>query len=125
MIGKIIAATLISSSFLGSFADAKEPNLISQQKNFSLTNGLIGSLTAPYISMQSVVTGYGQLGCLQKAESRIYQIGATNVTRTSNTVIATYGGTEKILVWCRGPEAIVTVSGNSPTAIKDDLVGYL
>ena len=85
MIKKIITAVVIGGVCFIPFAKASE-NKPTAQKSFSSMNAFVGGSNAPQISMSYVNTGYGLLGCLQKSESRAYQIGANNVTRTNSSV---------------------------------------
>lgn len=75
----------------------------------------------PGLAWSFAPTGYGQLGCIQRAESKLYQIGATNVNR--NNVINVFGNliNEKIGVSCRGAEAIIIVAGDDPFTVRDEV----
>lgn len=94
MIKKIILASLASLPLL--FAHSAE--------------------AAPRLGYGAVGTPYGLFGCRQRAESKLYSIGATGIQKTnnSNTTWA-YLGNFSIGVWCRGDEAVILVSGDSDT----------
>lgn len=77
--------------------------------------------TAPGLAYQSVSTGYGQFGCLQRAQSKLYQIGATNVYQKNGAYVYGTYGTEKIAVWCRGAEAIIIVAGTNTGVVRDEV----
>ena len=76
---------------------------------------------APGLAYQSVSTGYGQFGCLQRAQSKLYQIGATNVYQNNGAYVYGTYGTEKIAVWCRGSEAIIIVAGTNTGIVRDEV----
>lgn len=71
---------------------------------------------APRLGYGATGTPYGLFGCKQRAEGKLYSIGATGIQKTnnSNTVWA-YSGNFSIGIWCRGDEAIIMVSGDSDT----------
>ena len=76
---------------------------------------------APRLSYQNVMTGYGQFGCLQRAQSKLYQIGATNVYQNKGAFVYGTYGSEQIAVWCRGSEAIIIVAGVNTSTIRDEI----
>lgn len=72
------------------------------------------ALAGPGLGYAVVGTPYGTFGCKQRAETKLFSIGATNISKGS-TIWADYQD-YTIGIWCRGSEAIIMVSGNSPVA---------
>lgn len=96
---------------------------------FSFAAGIAGLLSAfpasaegaPGLAWSIAPTGYGQLGCIQRAESKLYQIGATNVHRNNNINIFGSLTNEKIGIMCRGTEAFIVVAGDNPFPVRDEV----
>lgn len=88
--------------------------------------GVLSTLPAfasgpPRLAWSYVTTGYGQLGCIQRAESKLYQIGATNVGRNNNINVFGSLVNERIGIACRGTEAIIIVAGDDPFTVRDEV----
>jgi hypothetical protein len=81
------------------------------------------SMAAPYVSMAVVDTPFGSFACKQRAQNKMYAMGATRVSNlSSGSTIWGYIGEYSLGVWCRGQEAVIVVAGDSDTAsIRDDL----
>jgi hypothetical protein len=87
--------------------------------SFSLP-ALAGS--EPSLGYMAVDTPYGAFGCKQRAEQKLYAIGATGIHKSGSGVFGYYGGTHTIGLWCRGTEVIIVVSGSSDvTDIRSEL----
>lgn len=93
-------------------------------KKALLSSALLLSLASPALAgsepilgFSSADTPYGVFSCKQRAENKLYSIGATSISKSSGsqTIWAKYGGTHTIGVWCRGPEVIIMVAGNGDT----------
>lgn len=93
---------------------------------FSVVAGVLSTLPAaaqgvPGLAWRYVPTGYGQLGCIQRAESKLYQIGATNVSRNNSVNVFGNLTNEKIGISCRGAEAVIIVAGDDPFTVRDEV----
>lgn len=86
------------------------------------TPALAGS--EPVLGFASVGTPYGAFGCKQRAETKLFAIGATNITKSPNSssIWANFGGTHSVGIWCRGPEVIIIVGGEGNiTDLRDEI----
>lgn len=79
------------------------------------------SAAAPPSALGSAPTPYGQFGCLQRAQTKLFAIGATSINVGSNSIWAILNNETSIGIWCRGPEAIVSVSGENATVLRDEI----
>lgn len=81
------------------------------------------SLAAPGITVHSVSTPYGVFSCKQRAQVKLFSMGATKVSDLSSITIWGYVGDNTVGVWCRGSEGLVIVSGNSDIkSIRDEVM---
>ena len=71
----------------------------------------------PALGFSTAETPYGVFSCKQRAENKLYAIGATNITKSSGTqtIWARHGGIYSIGVWCRGSEVVIMVAGDGET----------
>ncbi|MEY4332405.1 MAG: hypothetical protein RLZZ196_1143 [Bacteroidota bacterium] len=77
--------------------------------------------SAPAASLGAAPTPYGQFGCLQRAQNKLFSIGATSINPSSSGVWAFLNNETTIGIWCRGSEAIISVSGENASIIRDEL----
>jgi hypothetical protein len=101
-------------------------------KKFAFVSlALIGSafaggpaLAAPDVYMKSIDTPFGTFACKQRAQNRLFAMGATGVSNlSSGNTIWGYLADNTVGVWCRGNEAIVIVAGNADGKnIRDEVV---
>jgi len=76
---------------------------------------------APGISIRQVSTPYGTFGCIQRSKNKLYSMNATGIQVYTDAVWATLDES-KILVWCRGQEAIITVAGDGdPSILREEI----
>lgn len=83
------------------------------------------ALAGPTLTYGFKTIGYGQLACLQKAETKLYQISATNVNR--NNIIHVFGEfpNTTIAISCRNNgEVMVAVSGKDAYLYRDEIMSY-
>lgn len=81
------------------------------------------ALANPSVGLAVVDTPYGVYACKQRAQTKLYSMGATGVSSLSsgNTIWGLLGD-NKVGVWCRGSEAVVVVAGDSDViGIRDDI----
>lgn len=78
------------------------------------------ALAGPSVYAISKQTPYGQFGCMQRSQNKLFAIGATNITPSSNSVWGDFGS-NSIVIWCRGSEAIVITSGPDSAALKNEV----
>lgn len=69
----------------------------------------------PAIGYTAASTPYGSFGCKQRAENKLYSIGATNISKSSGGTIWADYGSYSIGVWCRGSEVVIIVAGDADT----------
>ena len=67
-----------------------------------------------------VPTIYGKFACVERAKNKLAGISATSMTVDSDSVWGHYTNTS-MGVWCRGQEAIILVSGDNASAIRDEI----
>lgn len=80
--------------------------------------------TEPVLGFSTADTPYGAFSCKQRAEAKLFSIGATGIAKSSGGQVlwAKYGGSFTIGVWCRGSEAVIIVAGDSNTTdIADEI----
>lgn len=89
----------------------------------SLTLAAPAMAASPSVSIQSVNTPYGTFSCKQRAQNKLFSMGATGVSNlSSGSIIWGYIGDNTAGVWCRGIEAIIVVSGTSDSgSIRDEI----
>ena len=76
----------------------------------------------PAIAIGVADTPYGQFSCLQRAKSKLYSLNATSISNSSNgNSVWGYVGESTVLVWCRGPEAIIITSDGSASSLRDEI----
>lgn len=78
----------------------------------------------PELGFTIVNTPYGAFGCKQRAEQKLFSIGATSLTKSAglNVTWAKFQGTHSIGIFCRGSEAVIMVAGNGDTSdIRNEL----
>lgn len=73
----------------------------------------------PSVSLGSALTPYGKFGCIQRAKNKFFSLNATDIDVNKNSVWA-FLDNNTIGVWCRGDEAIISVSGDSNASILKD-----
>ena len=68
--------------------------------------------------------GYGQFACIQKAETKLYQMSASNVNR--NNVINVFGSfpNTTIGISCRNGEVMVSIAGDDASLLRDEIMNY-
>lgn len=75
----------------------------------------------PGATLSEVSTVYGKFGCIQRAQNKFFAMGATSIDVNSSSVWAFINGESTIGVWCRGSEAIISVSGTNITTLRDEI----
>ena len=84
----------------------------------------LGSYDGPPSMAVTVVATPNAITCRQRARAKYFELGATDMSKdTENAQWGTFGNIQS-LVWCRGPEAVISVAGRSFDAaveIKDEL----
>jgi hypothetical protein len=75
---------------------------------------------APASVLSSVSTPYGTFGCIQRTKNKLYSMGATGMDVYPEFVWA-FVGDSTVGVWCRGQEAIISVSGKGVVTLKDEM----
>lgn len=99
-------------------------NSMEIMKKAAVSSALLLSLTGPAMAgsepalgFSTAGTPYGVFGCKQRAENKLFSIGATDISKSSvsQTIWARYGGTHTIGVWCRGTEVVIMVAGSGDT----------
>lgn len=76
---------------------------------------------SPAIALSAVSTVYGKFGCVQRAQNKLFALGGTSINTSSNFVWGTVNGETTVGVWCRGSEAIITVSGDNASNVRDEI----
>ena len=68
--------------------------------------------------------GYGQFACIQKAETKLHQMSASNVNR--NNVINVFGSfpNTTIGISCRNGEVMVSIAGDDASLLRDEIMNY-
>lgn len=81
------------------------------------------AIAAPDVSMAAVATPYGTFACKQRAQNKMYAMGATGVSSlSSGSTIWGYIGDNTVGAWCRGQEVVIVVTGEADTSsIRSDL----
>lgn len=85
-----------------------------------ILNTTTSALAGPAAAVGSRQTPYGQFGCMQRSQNKLFAIGATNITSGSDSVWADLGD-NSIGVWCRGPEAIVVTAGPDSNTLRREV----
>jgi len=97
-----------------------------------MINRIIGTTTAflmsataslaapPGMAVYQANTPYGKFSCAQRAQNKFYALGASRVEVSDGAVWAVYGES-RLLVWCRGDYAFVSVAGPSATELRDEI----
>ena len=82
------------------------------------------SFAGPALLWSYKTIGYGQFACIQKAETKLYQMSASNVNR--NNVINVFGSypNTTIGISCRNGEVMVTVAGDDASLLRDEIINY-
>ena len=91
---------------------------------FGGATSALGSYDGPPSMAVTVVETPNAITCRQRARAKYFELGATDMSKdTENAQWGTFGNIQA-LVWCRGPEAVISVSGRSFNAVvevKDEL----
>lgn len=74
----------------------------------------------PYITASIRMIPYGELGCVNRATTQLYAVGASNVDKANTTIRASFGATS-ILVWCNGDRVILIGAGPQAQAAVDSM----
>ncbi len=85
-----------------------------------LATSIPAAFAGPATTLASAPTMYGQFGCIQRAQNKLYAIGATNIN-SNNVSIWGHLSNTTVGVWCRGSEAIIVVSGENVNNIRDEI----
>jgi len=84
----------------------------------------LGSYDGPPSMAVAVVATPNAITCRQRARAKYFELGSTDMSKdTENAQWGTFGNIQA-LVWCRGPEAVISVAGRSFNAVaevKDEL----
>jgi hypothetical protein len=78
------------------------------------------ALAGPAAAVGARLTPYGQFGCIQRAQNKLFAIGATNITSSPDSIWADLGD-NSIGVWCRGSEAIVVTAGPDSSTLRKEV----
>ena len=78
------------------------------------------AFAGPAQSVMVVPTIYGKFACVERAKNKLAAISATSMSIDSDSVWGHYTNTS-MGVWCRGQEAIIVVSGDNASAIRDEI----
>lgn len=83
------------------------------------------AFAGPTLAWSYKTIGYGQFACIQKAETKLYQMSASNVNRNNNiNIFGDYPNTT-IGISCRSNgEVVVTVAGNDAYLLRDEILNY-
>lgn len=84
----------------------------------------LGTYDGPPSMAVTTVETPNAITCRQRARAKYFELGATDMSKdTENAQWGTFGNIQA-LVWCRGTEAVISVSGRSFNAVvevKDEL----
>lgn len=78
------------------------------------------ALAAPRLSVQTIDTPYGIFACAQRAVNRLYAMGATSVDPRGGAIWGNVMN-NRVLVWCRGDLSFISVAGDNPDDIRDEI----
>ena len=78
------------------------------------------AFAGPFTSVSSVPTIYGQFGCLQRAQTKLFVIGATGITNNNSSVWGNLGEST-VGIWCRGDEALIVVAGGDVASLRTEI----
>lgn len=68
---------------------------------------------------------YSQFACIQKAEAKLQQISASNVSRNNNINIFGEFPNTTIGIMCRNNgEVMVTIAGNDAYLLRDEIINH-
>ncbi len=69
--------------------------------------------------------GYGQIACIQKAEAKLFQISATNVSRNNGIHVFGEFPNTTIGIACRNNgEVMVSVAGNDAYLFRNEILSF-
>lgn len=74
--------------------------------------------TPPFISA-SVVDTPSSFYCRTKARSKYFELGAREISNEDSNSQWAIVGRNRALIWCRGSQAIIIVTGSNSTAIEE------
>jgi hypothetical protein len=78
------------------------------------------SMAAPSIAVQVVDTPYGTFSCAQRGSNKLYSMGATSVDIRGGAIWGNIFN-NRVLIWCRGDSVFITVAGDNPSDIRDEI----
>ena len=124
MIKTILTATAIALTSTPVLADTvQSPKTTQAPSANSFGFSSLGGTTPPALTLYAI-SSTSNISCRSKARSKYFELGATDMSKdTENAQWGTFGNIQA-LVWCRGPEAVISVSGRSFNAVvevKDEL----
>lgn len=87
---------------------------------FALGISAAPAMAAPRLAVQTIDTPYGIFACAQRAINRLHVMGATGVDPRGGAIWGNVMN-NRVLVWCRGELSFITVAGDNPDDIRDEI----